>query len=190
MNRTSLIISITSLGALASTPSFSKPVKEQKPNIVFILADDYGWKDMGCSGSKYYETPNLDRLAAEGIRFTHAYSACSVCSPSRASILTGQYTPRHDITNFIGAPSEVNSGGNRTVFQNYCHLSMLITCRQVQLPWQRYFTRMAIKHSLPGSGTSEIRVPILRIMVLTSMSAAMKPVVRQKVIFHPIKIQN
>lgn len=105
MNRTSLIISITSLGALVSTPSFSKQTKEQKPNIVFILADDYGWKDMSCAGSKYYETPHLDQLAAEGIRFTHAYAACSVCSPSRASILTGQYTSRHDITNFIGATS-------------------------------------------------------------------------------------
>jgi len=104
MNRTSIILSVTALGALAS-PSFAKTKQPQKPNILFILADDYGWKDMSCSGSKYYETPNLDQLAAEGIRFTHAYSNCSVCSPSRASIMTGQYPPRHDITNFIGAPA-------------------------------------------------------------------------------------
>lgn len=104
MNRSSLILSVASLGAIAS-PTFAKTQQPQKPNILFILADDYGWKDMSCSGSKYYETPNLDRLAAEGVRFTRAYSNCSVCSPSRASILTGQYPPRHDITNFIGAPS-------------------------------------------------------------------------------------
>ena len=104
MNRTSLILSITALGAM-TTPSFGKTAKPQKPNILFILADDYGWKDLSCSGSQYYETPNLDRLAAEGIRFTHAYSNCSVCSPSRASIMTGHYPPRHDITNFIGAPT-------------------------------------------------------------------------------------
>ena len=98
------MLAITAVGAMA-TSGFAKTKQTQKPNILFILADDYGWKDMSCSGSKYYETPNLDRLAAEGVRFTRAYSNCSVCSPSRASILTGQYPPRHDITNFIGAPS-------------------------------------------------------------------------------------
>lgn len=76
--------------------------KNEKPNIVFILADDLGWKDLGCTGSEYYETPNIDKIAQNGIRFTNAYSACSVSSPSRASILTGRYTPRHGITTWIG----------------------------------------------------------------------------------------
>lgn len=102
MNRMYLTLSITAIGAIA-TSSFAKTKQPQKPNILFILADDYGWKDMSCAGSNYYETPNLDQLAAEGVRFTHAYSACSVCSPSRATIMTGQYPPRHDITNYIGA---------------------------------------------------------------------------------------
>lgn len=107
MKRISLFGSLTIFGMMTFAPSFGKVSKVQKPNILFILADDYGWKDMSCSGSTYYETPNLDRLAQEGVRFTHAYSACSVCSPSRATILTGQYTPRHDITNFIGPGSGV-----------------------------------------------------------------------------------
>ena len=62
-----------------------------KPNIVFILIDDMGWKDLTCTGSLFYETPNIDRLAAEGMRFTNDYASCPVCSPSRASVLTGKY---------------------------------------------------------------------------------------------------
>src|SRR5262249_55015024 len=61
-----------------------------KPNFIFILADDLGGRDLGCYGSTFHETPNLDRFAASGMRFTQAYAACSVCSPTRASILTGK----------------------------------------------------------------------------------------------------
>jgi len=74
-----------------------------KPNILFILVDDYGIKDVGLEGSSFYETPNIDALARSGMRFTQGYSACSVCSPSRASILLGQYPTRHGITDYIGA---------------------------------------------------------------------------------------
>src|SRR5919108_237186 len=56
------------------------------PNVILILADDLGWTDLACYGSELYETPNLDRLAREGMKFTQAYSACTVCSPTRASI--------------------------------------------------------------------------------------------------------
>lgn len=74
---------------------------EQPPNIVFILADDLGWADLGCYGNRYHETPNIDRLAAQGIRFTDAYATCPVCSPTRASILSGQYPARIGLTDFI-----------------------------------------------------------------------------------------
>lgn len=77
----------------------------QQPNIVFVLADDLGWRDLGCEGSDVYESPNIDRIANEGMRFTQGYAACQVCSPSRASILTGKVTPRHGITDWIGAKS-------------------------------------------------------------------------------------
>src|SRR5437773_8316727 len=73
-----------------------------QPNIVFILIDDLGWRDLGCYGSTFYETPNLDRLATEGMRFSNAYSACPVCSPTRASILTGKYPARVGVTDYIG----------------------------------------------------------------------------------------
>jgi arylsulfatase A-like enzyme len=69
----------------------------RKPNIVFILMDDLGWRDVGFMGSRYYETPNIDRLAREGSFFTAAYAAAPNCAPSRASLLTGQCTPRHGV---------------------------------------------------------------------------------------------
>jgi arylsulfatase A-like enzyme len=70
-------------------------------NVVLILADDLGWADLGCYGSTYHETPNLDRLAADSMRFTHGYSACPVCSPTRAAILTGKYPARLGITDWL-----------------------------------------------------------------------------------------
>lgn len=70
-------------------------------NFVFILADDLGWTDLGCMGSPVYQTPNIDALARGGMRFTQAYSACTVCSPTRASILTGQYPARLRLTDWI-----------------------------------------------------------------------------------------
>lgn len=75
-------------------------------NLIMILMDDMGWKDLGCYGSTFYETPNLDRLAAEGVRFTDAYAACPVCSPTRASVMTGKYPARLGVTHYIGAGPE------------------------------------------------------------------------------------
>ena len=73
----------------------------RKPNVVFILADDLGWSDLGCYGSRLYETPRIDQLAKEGVRFTNAYAACHVCSPTRGSILTGQYPARTHLTDWL-----------------------------------------------------------------------------------------
>ena len=74
----------------------------RKPNIVFILADDLGWRDLSNEGSTFYESPHIDRIAGEGMKFTRGYATCQVCSPSRASILTGKYPPKHGITTWIG----------------------------------------------------------------------------------------
>lgn len=78
---------------------------DQKPNILFILADDLGYTDLSCMGSTFYETPNIDRIAVQGTMFTNGYANCRVCSPSRASIMTGKFTARHNITVHIGSPS-------------------------------------------------------------------------------------
>ena len=80
--------------------------KSGKLNFVFFLIDDLGWTDLGCYGSTFYETPNIDRLASEGMRFTDAYAACPVCSPTRASIVAGKYPARLGITQWIGGPNQ------------------------------------------------------------------------------------
>ena len=83
----------------------TKPVEEEtkRPNVLLILADDYGYHDLSSMGSKFYETPNIDRIAHEGMIFTDGYATCQVCSPSRASIMTGKFPARHGITDWIGA---------------------------------------------------------------------------------------
>jgi len=89
-----LFLLIISMAAAADVP---------RPNVLFILADDLGYMDIGANNPKsFYETPNIDRLAARGMRFTQGYSACPVCSPTRASIMTGKYPPRTGITDYIG----------------------------------------------------------------------------------------
>lgn len=76
---------------------------DRPPNVIFILADDLGYHDLSCMGSKYYETPNIDRIANSGMIFTNGYAGCQVCSPSRATIMSGKTPARHGITDWIGA---------------------------------------------------------------------------------------
>ncbi|MGH9163301.1 MAG: sulfatase [Vicinamibacteraceae bacterium] len=95
-----VMLSLAMACALPRSPSGNL---QKRPNIVFFVADDLGWSDLGCYGSRFYETPHIDRLARGGARFTQAYAACPVCSPSRASILTGKYPQRTGITDYIGA---------------------------------------------------------------------------------------
>jgi len=78
----------------------------KRPNVVFFLVDDLGWSDLGCYGSTFYETPAIDQLAKEGVLFDNAYSTCHVCSPSRASIQTGKYPGRTDLTEWLGGRGE------------------------------------------------------------------------------------
>ena len=73
----------------------------ERPNVVFFLVDDFGWGALSSSGSKFHETPNIDKLAASGMSFTNGYAACTVCSPSRAAILTGCYPGRTHLTDWI-----------------------------------------------------------------------------------------
>ena len=75
--------------------------REAKPNILFIMADDLGWMDLACQGNKLVETPNLDRLARQGMRFTDAYAAAPVCSPTRCAVLTGQAPARIGLTTHL-----------------------------------------------------------------------------------------
>ena len=101
-----------SLAIVATCVAHFPSVAADRPNVIFFLADDLGQRDLGCYGSTFYETPNLDGLARDGARFTDAYAACPVCSPTRASIMTGQWPQRTGITDYIGAPAPDKWGRN------------------------------------------------------------------------------
>lgn len=102
-------LSTSALIPVAANSAQPKPVAA-KPNVIFILLDDYGYTDLGCYGSKYYLTPNIDRLAKQGVRFTDAYASCPVSSPTRASIMTGKYPVNTGITDWIPGRQASNSG--------------------------------------------------------------------------------
>ena len=96
----------------------SQHKEKVRPNVIFILADDLGWTDLSCYGSRFYETPNLDQLAKEGVRFTNAYAACPVSSPTRASFQTGKYPARLHLTDYI--PGGYSIPSRKKQIEEYC----------------------------------------------------------------------
>lgn len=98
-NRESIVLSVMLLCAFSLIGKAQK--LNEKPNIVFVLVDDLGWADLGYTGSKFHETPNIDQLATQGMVFTNAYAACPVCSPSRAAIMSGKSPARLNLTDYI-----------------------------------------------------------------------------------------
>lgn len=95
------LISEITVASLVLSSCQSHQAENARPNVIFILADDLGWTDLSCYGSSFYETPNLDKLASEGVRFTNAYAVCPVSSPTRASFQTGKYPARLHLTDYI-----------------------------------------------------------------------------------------
>lgn len=104
----SLIVGLCIANLTASVRANEPAETKSHTNVVFILVDDLGWTDLGCFGSGFYRTPNLDQFANTAMKFNQAYAACQVCSPTRASILTGKYPQRVGITDYINA-----AGGNQ-----------------------------------------------------------------------------
>jgi arylsulfatase A-like enzyme len=124
---------------------------QQQPNIIFILIDDLGWRDLTCYGSTYYETPNLDRLASEGMTFSDAYAACPVCSPTRASILTGKYPATVGVTDWIDWGNWVHPARGRLVDAPYIdHLPLDETSLAAALKTVGYHTWHVGKWHLGG----------------------------------------
>lgn len=126
-----------------------------KPNILFILADDLGINDLSCEGSTFHETPNIDAIAKSGMRFTNGYSTCQVCSPSRASIMSGQYPARIGITDWIGAATGTNWKRNDRILPpvNGAQLPAKITTVAEALKSGGYRTFFAGKWHLGGEGS-------------------------------------
>ncbi len=118
------------------------------PNVILIVADDLGWTDLGCYGSDLYESPALDRLAEEGLKFTSAYSACTVCSPTRAALLTGQYPARLRVTDWI--PGLPPSNPKLTVPDFTRHLPLETTTIAERLQALGYATASIGKWHLGG----------------------------------------
>jgi len=131
MHRTLVFLfSLLPLVVLAAPESAKPPAR---PNLVFILADDLGWSDLGCYGSTFYETPHLDQLAAKGMRFTDAYAACSVCSPTRASILTGKYPAHLHLTDWLpGRPDRPDQKLKRLVILDHLPLEEVTLSRALR----------------------------------------------------------
>jgi len=100
VNRRAMLHGLAGLAAAGLLPRRAA-AQQRRPNVLFILIDDLGWADLACYGSTFHRTPRIDRLASQGMRFTDAYAACPVCSPTRASILTGQYPARLHLTDWI-----------------------------------------------------------------------------------------
>ncbi|MEO0475265.1 MAG: sulfatase, partial [Planctomycetota bacterium] len=100
-----LALALLGCGSVSTAEAASAEAPNTEPmNVVFFLVDDYGWKDVGYNGSTFYETPNIDKLAATGMAFTDGYAACPVCSPTRAAIMSGKYPGRLNTTDFFGGP--------------------------------------------------------------------------------------
>ena len=100
--------------ACAASPGSAPAENRTPPNILFIYVDDWGWQDAGFMGSRYYETPNIDALAAESVRFDHAYAAAPNCAPSRAALLSGQYAPRTGVYT-VNNPAQGRSDRRRLI---------------------------------------------------------------------------
>lgn len=107
MKNNYLLGSLAAAASLSACQPASKPQPEvRKPNIVYILADDLGYGDLSCYGQQKFQTPNIDRLASEGMRFTNHYAGCAVCAPSRSSLMTGQTTGFTPIRGNVGMDPE------------------------------------------------------------------------------------
>ena len=113
----------------------------QRPNVVFILADDLGVMDLANEGSTFHETPNIDRIATEGMKFVRGYATCQVCSPSRASIMTGKYPVRFPITDWI------NSGGGGQPDKWRKNTSHLPAAHRLELPLEEVTIAEALKYA-------------------------------------------
>ena len=146
-----LVLAVTICQVRGQGKSFTR-----KPNIVFILADDLGYADLGCYGNPYIKTPNIDALSRLGIRFTQAYAASPVCSPSRAAILTAKHPARFPLTNYLeGRKGDTSSSIHPAIFLDSLPANEYTLSKALKM--EGYTTGMVGKWHL---GAADISQPI------------------------------
>jgi arylsulfatase A len=123
---------------------------DTRPNVIVVLVDDMGWKDLSCQGSQVYETPHIDRLASSGMRFTNGYSACTVCSPTRAAMLTGQYPARLHLTDWIAGHERPRAQLRIPDWTKHLPLEQITVAERLQA--EGYATASVGKWHLGGAG--------------------------------------
>jgi arylsulfatase A-like enzyme len=155
LHRRVLPLVLAALAVLPTVPSGQRAPADRPPNIVFVLADDLGVNDLGAYGRREHRTPHLDRLAADGLRFTTAYAASPVCSPSRAAIMTGLAPARLHLTTFI--PGRRDTGSQRLLHPNMRqHLPLEEVTLAEALRARGYATAAIGKWHLGGAGYSPL----------------------------------
>ena len=198
VTRREFVASAVAASLLAGTSGYSRTITDKRPNLLFILADDLGWGDLSCYGRPDYETPNLDRLAREGIKFTNAYSAAPVCTPTRCAFITGRYPARtpvgleepitwrknlSDRLHTVGLPpkhptiaSLLKSRDYKTALVGKWHLGYLPTFGPIQSGFDEFFGIMSggvdyftFKDALGELDLFEDKVPVERIGYLTDL---------------------
>ena len=143
------LAAVAALLATAPAPRAAESAT-RPPNVIVVLVDDMGWRDLSCQGSPFHRTPHIDRLAASGTRFTHAYAACPVCSPTRAALLSGQWPARLHVTDWI-AGHEV-PGARLRIPDWTKHLPLGVVTLAERLKGAGYATASIGKWHLGGDG--------------------------------------
>ena len=162
----------TAAAAAATTP-FVGCSRKRPPNVIFVLSDDLRWDCMGVAGHPFLKTPNIDRIASEGIRFSNAFCTSSLCSPSRASFLSGLYAHGHQvINNFTEFPSNITSypqrlhdAGYQTAYIGKWHMGEGNDEKRPGFDYwashkgQGQVLRYAVQHRWPATGPQRLLLP-------------------------------